>query len=568
MKKLQLFVLIAFFAGPGFAQSPAAFHYQAVLHSEDGNPILNTDITLKISILSDTVLNTILYAELQNVSTDAFGRISVQVGRGDIISGDFPSIGWENGNVFIRVEYDFTGTGTFTMAGQTQLLSVPYALFAEKSGETYTAGNGISIFQQTISNTGDLSNTNEIQTLVKLGNTIILNPGGSSVTDADQQTLTVNSSGNNRQLEISSGNTINFDVSDSDNDPVNELQVVSISRDTIFLSNGGFVKLPQATNAIIPAGGCIHSTNPIPPQGYTYSGTGFSAGDQWNTLPSMNFARFGASVAAVGSKIYVIGGWDGITEVSNIVEAYDINSQTWERKANLLTAVVYSACAVVGNSIHVFGGYNGNSITNKHQVYNTVTNNWSYSANLPQARSGCGAAAVSGKIYLIGGFYNNTPVDLNQMYDPSTNTWSTKTPMLTARTDFATVATPQGIYIIGGWNQDVLNVNEFYSTANDTWTTYYSSPIYRAGCSGTYFNDKIYITGGGDAYSYIGTTEEYDPMANQWKIKSSMPVSTSYFGMVTLNEKIYTVGGNYGIAQRSLNEYNPVIIQYYIHCSE
>lgn len=550
------------------AQSPMAFNYQAVLRSSDGAPLVNNDIGIKISILSDTVQNIVHYAEIQAATTDNFGRINLKIGTGDILIGSFSNINWEDGNYFIRIEYDDSGGTNYQLAGQTQLLSVPYALYSNQSGNNFTAGEGIDINEEVISNTGDLSATNELQTLTKLGNTVVLSQGGGAITDSDNQSLNVISLGTSRQIQISGGNSVTIEVADNDNDPYNEIQIISISNDTIFLSYGGYVKLPIPTSAIVPSGGCIQSLSPNPPPGYVYSGTGITAGDLWNDLPPMTYSRFGAAVAAVNNKIYVIGGWDGLSSVSNVVEVFDLDSQTWEKKSNMPTSVVYAAAAVIGNSIHVMGGYNGNTIINRHQVYNTINNSWSLATNLPQARSGCGAAVVSDKIYLIGGYFNSTALNTNQMYDPVTSAWVDKAPMITARTDFAVAQTNGGIYVIGGWNQDVLNVNEFYNPTTNSWTTYYSPTFSRSGCSGAVVNNKIYVLGGGTTYSYNSITEEYNPLTNEWKNKTSMSSPRSYFGAVGINGKIYLIGGNFGVALKSIMVYDPATIQFYIHCSQ
>jgi len=360
------------------------------------------------------------------------------------------------------------------------------------------------------------------------------------------------------------GNTIS-NTGDLSN--TNELQVISVSHDTIFLSNGGFAKLPAATNAIVPPGGCIQSINAQPPAGYNFSGTSFTAGDQWYEMPQMTHARFGAAIVALQNQIYVIGGWDGIGAVSNIVEVFDLETGVWSRKSNMNTAVVYGASAVVGNNIHVMGGYTGSTYSNRHQVFNTLTNSWSLAQALPQACSGAGAVAVDGNIFLTGGF-DDTVLNNNQMYNPATNSWTTKAALPTARTDFAIAQLFDGFYVIGGWNADVLNVNEFYHPTTDTWTTWYSSNTFRAGASAAVAGSKIYLLGGGNQYNYSSITEVYDPLTNEWKAAASLPSPRSYFGAVSINNIIYVVGGNFGSALKSMYNYNPETIQYFIHCAD
>jgi N-acetylneuraminic acid mutarotase len=140
--------------------------------------------------------------------------------------------------------------------------------------------------------------------------------------------------------------------------------------------------------------------------------------------------------------------------------------------------------------------------------------------------------------------------------------------MTTARTDFAIASLNDLIYAIGGWGTDVLNTNEVYSPATNTWTTYYPMNTYRSACSGVVAGNKIYVLGGGDSYRYTSQTEVYNPATNEWISTSNIPTPRSYFGAVGIGAKIYVVGGNSGASLNSLLEYDPTTVQYYIHCAE
>lgn len=79
---------------------------------------------------------------------------------------------------FTQVEIDATGGSNYVLLGTSEMLSVPYALYAEKSGNQLNAGNGIAITNDTVTNTGDLSSTNELQTLSLSNDTVFLSNGG------------------------------------------------------------------------------------------------------------------------------------------------------------------------------------------------------------------------------------------------------------------------------------------------------------------------------------------------------------------------------------------------------
>lgn len=115
---------------------------------------------------------------------------------------------------------------------------------------TITEGNTITIPTDQVDD-ADADSTNELQALSISNDTIYLVNGGfvklpsDEVNDADADTTNEiqSLSITGRDISITEGNTITL-VYDNDTSAVNELQVLRISNDTIFLSNGGFSKLP------------------------------------------------------------------------------------------------------------------------------------------------------------------------------------------------------------------------------------------------------------------------------------------------------------------------------------
>jgi hypothetical protein len=111
---------------------PQAFNYQAVLRDLAGNPLPYQTVSLKFSIL-DTA-SVIEYVETHDTITDQFGSISVEIGRGTPLFGAFDSIFWGACNHYLEVGIDTTGNGSYTTMGTSQLISVPYAMYAQYAG--------------------------------------------------------------------------------------------------------------------------------------------------------------------------------------------------------------------------------------------------------------------------------------------------------------------------------------------------------------------------------------------------------------------------------------------------
>lgn len=131
--KTFCFFIVIFFHFFGYSQ-PNQFSYQAVIRNAGNALVTNQNIGLKVSILSLTPNGTVLYSEYHLPSTNSNGLVSVQIGAGTMLLGNFAAINWANGPFFIKTDIDPTGPGTnYTISGTSQLLSVPFALHAKKA---------------------------------------------------------------------------------------------------------------------------------------------------------------------------------------------------------------------------------------------------------------------------------------------------------------------------------------------------------------------------------------------------------------------------------------------------
>ncbi len=134
-----------------FSQSPQKMSYQAVIRNANNNLISNSPVGMRISILQGSIFGASAYVETQNATTNLNGLVSISVGSGTIVTGNFSTINWANGPYFIKTETDPLGGTAYSISGITELMSVPYALHAGNV-TTYTAGNGVSISNGIITN--------------------------------------------------------------------------------------------------------------------------------------------------------------------------------------------------------------------------------------------------------------------------------------------------------------------------------------------------------------------------------------------------------------------------------
>lgn len=128
-----LFVLLLLPA-VSFAQAPDLFRYQSVARNNQGTEIQNANISVRFSIREGASTGTILYQEVHDAVTNEFGLFSLDVGGGTVITGTMGGIDWSSDLKYLQVEADFLGGTNYSNFGITQLLSVPYALYAASSG--------------------------------------------------------------------------------------------------------------------------------------------------------------------------------------------------------------------------------------------------------------------------------------------------------------------------------------------------------------------------------------------------------------------------------------------------
>jgi hypothetical protein len=116
------------------AQAPQGFNYQATVRNSSGDLIVNTNVYFKFNIMQGSQTSVPVYSETHYAPTDDLGQITLVIGQGTATEGVFSELDWSLGSYYLGIELD-TGSGYVAM-GTTQLLSVPYALYAENSGNS------------------------------------------------------------------------------------------------------------------------------------------------------------------------------------------------------------------------------------------------------------------------------------------------------------------------------------------------------------------------------------------------------------------------------------------------
>ena len=130
MKK-YIFLLCCLSCLQLLAQSPEKISYQAIVRATDNSLVSEAPVGLRILIRQGGANGSVAYEESHTADTNTNGLVSIEIGTGNQIQGTFNKIAWENGPYFIETQVDPNGGTNYGIIGVSQLLSVPYALYAK-----------------------------------------------------------------------------------------------------------------------------------------------------------------------------------------------------------------------------------------------------------------------------------------------------------------------------------------------------------------------------------------------------------------------------------------------------
>ncbi len=255
MKKLLLAASL-FISLTTFAQVPQGISYQAIALNGSGNAVVSANVGIRLSVLDNSASGTVLYTETHVKTTNNKGLFNLVIGQGTPTTGTFSTINWGTNSKFLKVEMDVAGGTNYALTGTTQLLSVPYAMYAEKTGSigdnanvndeifdnkysnfAFTSGGNTYAFNQKTaswvsqSGSGTIYESNGNFCFTTAGNTYAFNKNtGAWVSQAGSGTI---NSSNGNFCFTTAGNTYVFCAKTN-------TWVSQAGSATIYASNGNF----------------------------------------------------------------------------------------------------------------------------------------------------------------------------------------------------------------------------------------------------------------------------------------------------------------------------------------
>ena len=249
--KLLIFYVSLLVASSAYSQAPLGINYQGVARNSNGSPIPNHAISLRVSILNGGSTGSLDYEEIHVIHTNDFGLFAIVIGSNPA-AGSIEEVDWSSGEKWLQIEMDGTGGSNFQLVGSQKLLSVPYAMYAAKSGAELSAGDGIALVNNSV------TNTSPDKTVKLLGAGTVSISGTYpefviSGVQGNQSLSSVLKSGQDAGLNVISnlGDPLseqdaatkkyvdNINVNDSDADPVNEIQDLQLVGNSLSMTLNG-----------------------------------------------------------------------------------------------------------------------------------------------------------------------------------------------------------------------------------------------------------------------------------------------------------------------------------------
>lgn len=276
----------------------------------------------------------------------------------------------------------------------------------------------------------------------------------------------------------------------------------------------------------------------------------------WATAPPMaEGPTQETATVAVAGKIYVLGGFRGISTILDTVQVFDTEACAWSAGPPLPKPVHHANAVELDGTIYVLGALVSESFTpiGDAWAWNPATDaSWRSLAPLPIPRGSAFTAALDGRLYVVGGLAGGNAVTTVSIYDPGTDTWAAGADLPAGMgRDHACGGVVGGkLYVTGGRNgSSSRNSASVFALEpdDDAWTLPAPMLSARGGTACGVIGDRIIVVGG-EGNRAVGSgvfpdVEAFTPASNTWEVLAPMPTPRHGMGAAVWNGRLYIPGG-------------------------
>ena len=306
----------------------------------------------------------------------------------------------------------------------------------------------------------------------------------------------------------------------------------------------GRLRLAAVAAALLLAG-CTYFEDPAPSQApLRPAAPAEGGGPAWRRLAPVPTERTEVAAAAVGRRIWVLGGYaaDGATLAT--AEVYDTVTGTWTRGPDLPVAVNHAMAATLDGVLYVAGGNDGHVPSD--QVARLDGDRWRRLAPLPRGRQAGGLVALDGRLYLVGGVVEGGLASDTQVYDPAADRWTPAPGLPTPREHLGAAAAGGRVYVVGGRTGGIgsnLAAAEAFDPGAGRWAPVAALPTARGGLAVTATARGQVVAVGGEAAATFPEAEALDTRTGRWRSLPPLPTPRHGLGVVAVGEVVYVLAG-------------------------
>lgn len=273
----------------------------------------------------------------------------------------------------------------------------------------------------------------------------------------------------------------------------------------------------------------------------------------WRSGPPLHYARSAHAVVSDGEAIFAVAGTgsneDPAEEALPVLVIERFDGEAWSFETELPGEGLNApAVALLGQRLFVIGGFDllTNVPTDEVSVYDRESQEWSQAAPLPAPRGGHAAVVLDGRIHVLGGGNSQRTLDLHDEYDPATDRWTKRAPLPRPEGSPAAVAFESELWAIGGRSgtSDYGAVDRWDASA-DRWSS--GPPIGPRGTAGAVvYRGTIWVFGGEVQALGVCLDEVLclDRASQSWKLATRLPTARNYARAALFHDEVCVVGGS------------------------
>lgn len=270
-----------------------------------------------------------------------------------------------------------------------------------------------------------------------------------------------------------------------------------------------------------------------------------AAPSDWEVRAALPVPRTEVSAAAVGSEIFVLGGYTADGGSSRRADAYSPERDSWRRLPDLPVGVNHAMAVGVDGRAYLFGGYAASG-TVLRSVFVLRGGRWRAVPRMPFPRAAAGAGLAGRRIVIAGGIGEGRRLARNALvFDLRTSRWSV-VPGPTPREHLAVASLGGIVYAVGGRSSG-LDTNllhfESFRPGDRSWKRLQPVPDARGGTGAAGLAGQIVSVGGEEPAGTIAEVLAYRVAERRWVQLSDLPTPRHGVGVAAVAGRVFVIGG-------------------------